>query len=315
MKYFIAGTEVHSDKDLQSGPLENYYELGHECVYTHLLAKRFIKNGILNPKEDIVVTCEGREFFYDNYIKTITWKQFEEVKKHQLTTSINAVEYMLHNMFQETQVFHDLFIEDGKTLEQIYNHNLPHEQNLEIYIKNGKPKYKYHDEDYDMITNLNLNKELAIHDEKYICVNRRFRKHFEEINMPEDYTHELLKELKNTFKMKIFITGYHNETFESIDGVKWVSLKDWCTLINNDKCHFIVQNQTGTANLSQLCGKEKLLNIVLDMQMVHFNMPLYKGGRRPDILGKATNFKKLRNVVFKQTPSINEIIDTVKKYA
>jgi hypothetical protein len=99
-----------------------------------------------------------------------------------------------------------------------------------------------------------------------------------------------------------------------MDNVQWVSLRDWCTLINNDRCFAIVQNQTGTANLSQICGKIKLLNVILDMEMAHF-FQIYANGRRPDVLGRAVNFKKLRNVIFKQLPPIQSIIQTIEKYA
>jgi hypothetical protein len=100
-----------------------------------------------------------------------------------------------------------------------------------------------------------------------------------------------------------------------MDGVTWVSLRDWCTLINNENCMALIQNQTGTANLSQLCAKENLLNIVLDMEEAHFNNPLYLNGRRPDVLGKAVNFKNLKNIIFKKTGNIDQIIDVLKKYA
>jgi hypothetical protein len=289
-KYFIAGKEVHSDKNLESGSLSNYYELGHECVCTHLYAKRLIKIGKLIPSKDVVVTCEGREFFYSNYIETITWKEYEEICKKEITNSLNPIDFFLNTIFQETPYFH------------------------ELYMNNNQPKYKYGDEDYNIITNLDFNKELQIPNEQYICLNRRFRKHREELNMPEDYTKELILQLQKNFNKKIFITGYHNEFASTIDNVQWVSLRDWCTLINNDRCFAIVQNQTGTANLSQICGKIKLLNVILDMEMAHF-FQIYANGRRPDVLGRAVNFKKLRNVIFKQLPPIQSIIQTIEKYA
>jgi hypothetical protein len=288
-KYFIAGKEIHSDKNLESGSLSNYYELGHECVCTHLYAKRLIKTGKLVPSKDVVVTCDGREFLYNNYIETITWKEFEKINQNEITTSINPIDFFLNTIFQETPYFY------------------------ELYMDGGSPKYKY-DEDYNIITNLNFNKDLKIPKDSYICINRRFRKHREEINMPEDYTKSLILELQKHFNKKIYITGYHNERFSDINNVEWVSLRDWCTLINNENCFSIIQNQTGTANLSQICGKIQLLNIVLDMEMAHF-FQIYANGRRPDVLGKAVNFKKLRNVIFKQLPTFQSIIDTIEKYA
>jgi hypothetical protein len=287
MKYFIAGIEKHSDKNLQSGSLSDYYELGHECIATHLWAKHLINNGILDTEKDIIVTCEGREFLYNNYIKTITWKDFENINKTQITTSINAVDFFLNTIFQETSFFHDLY--------------------------NNQGKYKFLNEDYELITNLNFNKDFKIPEEKYICLNRRVRKHREELNMPEDYTINLINSIQENFKVKIYITGYHNDNFNKLSNVTWVSLRDWCTLINNDNCLAVIQNQTGTANLSQLCGKNKLLNLIIDMEMAHF-MPIYSNGRRPDVLGKSVNFKNLRNIIFKRLPNINDLINTIKKY-
>ena len=316
MKYFIAGKEVHSDKKLEKGSLQNYTELGFECVYSHLLAKRFINDGTLDPKIDVVVTCQGREFLYDNYIKTITWDKFYEIStKQDITVSINASDFFVDGILYETPYFHNVYMEGSKPFSELYDPKLTGEQNHSIYVKTGTPKYKYFKQDFNLITNLNFNKELNIPNEKFICLNRRYRMHREELNMPVEYTENLIQELKKEFNIKIFITGYHNEKFEKIEGVKWVSLRDWCTLINNDNCMAIIQNQTGTANLSQLCGKTNLLNIILDMELAHFNNALYFKGRRPDVLGKAVNFKKLKNIIFKQLGSIETIIETIKNHA
>jgi hypothetical protein len=312
-KYFIAGKEIHSDKNYEAGSLQNYSELGFECVYSHLLAKRLINNGSLDPKQDIVVTCEGREFLYNNYITTITWKQYWEIcTKHEITITINASDFLVEGILQETKFFHDTYMENSKTLYEIYDQRMSGDENHYIYVRQGTPKYKYFDEDFDIVTNLNFNTELKIPNEKYICINRRYRKHREQLNMPIEYTEQLIQKLKEEFGVKVFITGYHNE---DIRGATWVSLRDWCTLINKDNCYAIIQNQTGTANLSQLCGKEKLLNIILDMELAHFSNSLYYNGRRPDVLGKAVNFKKLRNVVLRQLGTIPEIIENIKKYA
>jgi hypothetical protein len=313
MKFFIAGTEIHSDKNLQAGPLENYYELGFESVYTHLLAKRFIKDGTLNPNEDVVVTCEGREFFYNKHIKTISWKEFENIKKTILTFTINGTDFLLNNIFQETEVFHHLYMENGKPFGEFYNKNLSERDNYDNYVKNGTPKYRYFEEDYDIITDLNFNKDLIIPEQKYICFNRRFRKHREEYNMSKDYAIKLMQKLIDEFNVKIFLTGYHNEKFsEYINGVEWVNLRDWCTLLNHNNCFAAVQNQTGTTNLSQIAGKEKLLNIVINNDETMFTNPLYFNGRRPDVLGRAVNFKKLRNIVHRGAePSIDQIIKEI----
>jgi hypothetical protein len=314
MKYFIAGKEIHSDKNLEKGSLQNYTELGFECVYSHLLAKRFINDGTLDIKKDVVVTCEGREFLYNNYIKTITWKEFYEIStKHSITFSINASDFIVEGVLQETPYFHDFYMEGSKTLSEIYDHSLSGDQNHYRYVRMGIPKYKYFNEDYNIITNLNFNKDLKIPNKKFICLNRRHRMHREQLNMPVDYTENLIHELKKQYNdIEIFITGYHNE---NIKGATWVSLRDWCTLINNDNCLAIIQNQTGTANLSQICGKTNLLNIVLDMELAHFSNSLYFNGRRPDVLGKAVNFKNLKNVIFRQLGSIESIIKSIKEYA
>lgn len=318
-KYFIAGKEIHTDKKLESGSLQNYYELGFECVYTHLLAKRCIKDGSLDPNKDIVVTCEGREFFYDKHIKTISWKEFERIStKQEITISINASDFLVDGILHETKFFHDFYMEGSKPFDEIYNKSISNEENYKKYLNQGIPKYKFFDEDYDIITDLNFNLEFKIPDQKYICINRRHRKHREELNMPIKYTEDLIRELQKTFNCKIFITGFHNEIFSNKNGfenVEWVTLRDWCTLLNHNNCMAVIQNQTGTANLSQICGKTKLLNIVLDMEMAHSTNPFYFNGRRPDVLGKAVNFKQLRNIIYKKLGNITDIIDNIKQYA
>lgn len=318
MKYFIAGKEIHSDKNYESGSLQNYTELGFESVYSHLLAKRYIKNGILNPKEDIVVTCEGREFLYNNHIKTISWKNYDNISKElELTTSINAADFIVDGILKETSYFHENYIDGGKIYREFYNPKLTEQENYQNYINNGTPKYKYFEDDYDIIINLNFNNELTIPDTPYICFNRRVRKHREEFNMSKDYASKLIEKLIKTFNVDIFITGFHNENFNKTfnNKVHWVNLRDWCTLLNNNKCFAAVQNQTGTTNLSQIAGKEKLLNIVINNDETMFTNPLYLNGRRPDVLGKAVNFKKLRNIVYRgATPSIDDIIKNIKTY-
>jgi hypothetical protein len=319
MKYFIAGKEIHSDKNYESGALQNYTELGFESVYSHLLAKRYIKSGKLNPKEDVVVTCEGREFLYNKHIKTISWKIYDEIaKKHTITTSINAADFIVDGVLLETPYFHENYMEGGKIYSEIYNSKFTEQENYQNYINNGTPKYKYFDEDYDIITNLNFNSNLTIPNKPYICFNRRVRKHREEFNMSKNYANKLIEKLIKDFDNDIFITGFHNENFDGMfnNRVHWVDLRDWCTLINNDKCFAAVQNQTGTTNLSQIAGKTKLLNIVINNDETMFTNPLYFNNRRPDVLGKAVNFKKLRNIVYRGAePSIDDIAKNIKQYA
>ena len=316
MKFFIAGKEIHSDKKYQAGSLQDYTELGFECVYSHLLAKRYINNGILDVTKDVVVTCEGREFFYDNYIKTIPWSLYQNFSyKQQITHSINASDFLVEGILLETPFFHENYMENSKTFSEMYDEKLTHEQNHHIYVNTGTPKYRYFEEDYDIVTNLNFNKDLIIPNKKYICFNRRYRKHREEFNMTESYAKKLMETLKQTFDVDIYITGYHNEIFNQIENVTWVNLRDWCTLINHDNCMAIVQNQTGTSNLSQICGKKGLLNIAINNDETLFTNPLYRNGRRPDALGKATNFKKLKNIVLRGAePSIEDIKNTIHKY-
>jgi len=314
--YFIAGTEIHSDKNYEAGSLQNYTELGFECVYTHLMAKRFIKQGLLDPKEDIVVTCEGREFLYNNHITTITWKQFEEIKKRELTLSVNAAEYIVDAALHETSYYHDNYMEGSVPFQVMYNRSLSHEENYAKYIATGTPKYKFFDEDFDIITDVNFNKDLKIPNKEYICFNRRVRKHREEYNMSEPYGVQIVEALKNKFNADIFVTGYHNEQFDKIENVKWVNLRDWCTLLNNKNCLAAVQNQSGPSNLTQIVAREKLLNVVISGDQASFINPLYNRGRRPDLLGKAVNFKKTRNVVLRgPEPEIDEILQIVEQYA
>jgi len=317
MKFFIAGKEIHSDKKYEAGSLQDYTELGFECVYSHLLAKRLIQDGTLDVKTDIVVTCEGREFLYNNYIKTISWDLYHNIStKQSITVSINASDFLVDGILHESPYFHAVYMENSKPFSEMYDEKLTNEQNHHIYVNTGTPKYRYFDEDYDIVTNLNFNKELIIPNKKYICFNRRYRKHREEFNMTESYAKKLMETLKQTFDVDIYITGYHNEIFNQIENVTWVNLRDWCTLINHDNCMAIVQNQTGTSNLSQICGKKNLLNVVINNDEALFTNPLYKNGRRPDALGRATNFKKLKNIIFRGAePPIEKLIETIKKHA
>jgi len=288
MKYFIAGREVHSDRDLQTGPLENYYELGWEVISTHLLAKRFINLKKLNCNEDIVVTCTGREFLYSKQIKTINWKEFEKIRKQQVVEQYDSIEYFLETIFQETKDFQ------------------------ELYFVNSKPKYRYFDEDFDLITNLDFNTSI-VPKTKFICLNRRIRKHREQLNMPDDYSLGLVEKLQQEYKLPIYITGFHNDVFKQLRDIHIVNLQDWCSLLNSENCLFAIQNQTGTANLTQICAKTGLVNVILDMEGAHF-MPIYANGRRPDVLGKSVNFKKTKNLIFYRMPDYSEILTQLNQY-
>jgi hypothetical protein len=315
MKYFIAGKEVNSDRKLQAGSLQDYTELGFESVYTHLLAKRYINSKILDIENDIVVTCKGREFFYNKFIKTISWEEFDQIQKKSLTVSINASEFIVEAVLHETEYFHSYYMEGSKPFHEIYNTALTEQENYNNYIQQGVPKYKFLKEDYDIVTAFNKNENLTIPN-SYFCFNRRYRKHREEYNADFTYTKQLIESLLNEFNIPVYITGFHNEEFEQIKNVKWVNLQDWCTLLNNNNCKAVIQDQTGTSNLSQIFGKEKLLNVVINNDQTMFTNPLYFKGRRPDVLGAATNFKNLRNIVLKgPKPNINQIIDSIKKYS
>jgi len=314
MKYFIAGKEVNTDRKLQAGSLLDYTELGFESVYTHLLAKRFINEKKLDTNTDVVVTCEGREFFYNKFIKTISWEKYEKIKKTTLTTSINASDFVVESVLLETEYFHNNYMEGSKPFHLMHDKALTEQENLKRYIQAGTPKYKFAQEDYNLITDFNHNYDLVI-PEKYFCFNRRYRKHREEYNTDFNYTKNLIILLIKEFNIPIFITGFHNEEFEQINNVKWVNLRDWCTLLNNNNCVAVIQDQTGTSNLSQIFGKEKLLNVVINNDQTMFTNALYSRGRRPDILGAAVNFKNLRNIVLKgPKPDYNTIIEYIKQY-
>jgi hypothetical protein len=288
MKYFIAGREIHSDRDLQTGPLENYYELGWEVISTHLLAKRFINLKKLDPNNDVVVTCKGREFLYSKQIKTICWQEFEKIRRTEVVEQYDSIEYFLETIFQETKDFHDL------------------------YVTNSKPEYRYFKEDFNLITNLDFNTSI-IPSNKFICFNRRIRKHREQLNMSDEYSINLIKKLQEEYKLPIYITGFHNDIFKQLNNIHLVNLQDWCTLLNSENCLFSIQNQTGTANLTQICGKSGLVNVILDMEGAHF-MPIYANGRRPDVLGKSVNFKKIKNLIFLRMPEPTEIITQLNQH-
>lgn len=314
MKYFIAGKEINTDRKLQAGSLTDYTELGFESVYSHILAKRYINSKVLDINTDVVVTCKGREFFYNKFIKTITWEEFESIKKTTLTTSINASDFIVDSILLETEYFHEYYMEGSKPFHLMFDTNLSHQENLKNYIRSGTPKYKFLKEDYDLITDFNKNKAIDIPD-SYFCFNRRFRKHREEINTNPDYAKQLITEIIKEFNIPVFITGFHNEEFEQIERVKWVDLRDWCTLLNHNNCKAAIQDLTGTANLSQVFGKENLLNIVINNDQTMFTEALYSRGRRPDVLGAAVNFKKLKNIVLKGPgPDKNTIIEYIKQY-
>lgn len=271
-RYILVSKEIKKgDYENDSHSLHEYFELGWEVATTHLDTKFSLFNNKFN-KSDIIVTHSGREFFYENlFDKVITWNEFEKINTNQ-DIIIDMVENTLNYFFHSNQLIDKSLIWTDEKIDDsiLYSFNY---------------------------SDLNPNN-------KFVCLVYRKRKHDLQRNINDDYFNGIINYVKSR-GLDIYIVGYGAEKFADNEHVFYVDLRDWATLINNEKCELIITTMTGPTNLINFCGQPKTNVFIIDITSS-------RNANSRIVMGDCLNFRKM-NYNFLPYKNINSLIEKIEK--
>lgn len=276
--YYIASKNFLEGKiGSDACAFELYFELGWEMVTTHFIVKRYIKTGIIK-NDDVIVTQEDRKFLYEGvFNNVISYKEFIKLGN---VPSIDLVKYI-----QRMTYFTEYF----------YTTDNP--------LVNGD--YRHFEDDYNEITN--FKKSNISENEPYVCLLVRKRDHDKYRNINDDFA----KQLINILPYKIFICGKGTEYL--CDNIKTfhISLQDFATLCNNEKCIANIGTLSGGMFIPAIFSKAKY-NITIDvggkhelMDGIKYNNPLF--------LSKSIRFSKSEFIDLELDENTISIINKIMK--
>ena len=232
MTVFVAGVDFASGRlGDDVAPNRPYFELGWEVVSTHFDVKRGKAEGWIDPENDIVVTCSGREFLYATEFR-------------------NVVEYRSLN----TSGFVDL---TQRYTGGSFDPN---------YFVSGRPgkhsKSRFLAEHKDLALSIRRMETIDLHHgQRYCCFAARRRDHGAYRNMTPARGRFIIEQLL-TLSPKVFLVGHDTQDLVFDDRVVPVDLITYASLIADPLCSLVVGTMTGTMQLAALYSGAKLCIVI-----------------------------------------------------
>jgi len=233
MRYIIVSKATLEGKigsDAQD--FNKYHELGWEMVTTRFMLNRMKNEGKIGPG-DIVVTQRDRMFLYENNFSVMAFDDFVELEKRYVPESIDLVRQV--QLKGDRHTWNDFTLDIGPSR-----------------------KYKFMEEDREL--NTTFEKADIMSDEPYVCLSIRKRGHESCRNMRDEYANNLIKEIKKYIN-KIYVVGKGCESFE---GTQYVTLQEYATLCNSEKCVANIGSVSGAMFIPTMFSKAKY-NIIIDI--------------------------------------------------
>jgi hypothetical protein len=263
MRYFITGMDVAKGVEEDDVSDEKpYYELGWEVVTTHFDIKRMKRRGEVDPDADTIVTCAGREFLYTaEFSRVIDHGAFLRIK----TEGDEVVDCT--DRYAGGRVPIQYFEGDAHT---------------------PMSRYKYFDEDRDMITRVGAAPTAHLHGGRpYACLLVRRRSHGAYRNMSDERVSYLLEKLMGKYE-RVFLVGRGAEHLEDRSRAVHVDLQTYASLIQDELCEVIIGSFTGTMQLAALLSRAKTCLVL--------NHDLYdvQALNHPVLLGRCVTFSPSR---------------------
>lgn len=273
--YYITGIdEASGSVSNDSSNLRIYFELGWEIMTTHLYVKELLFNNIFNNENDTIVTCDGREFLYEeNFKNVITWKEFKKLNINNHT--INLCDRFINDFTNIDKID----VTDNKELIKLYS--------------SFEKDYNY-----------------KSFDENYVCLVYRNRTHDSHRNIDENFFKGLINLITKYFNLKVYVVGIGGEIFENNYDCFHVTLKQFTTLINKKECVFCVSSLTGPASLTYFFGGDNLKNIILDLESARSHEHMKN---HPLAMGDKFNYKKIDTHFINGTIDLNVLKTIIKQ--
>lgn len=254
MKYYIVGkTSKEGPTHDISGNLNSYYELGWEIMVTHYIIKKYFYEKKISKSDFIVTTNNDRKFLYESVFENvITWDEFLTIDKSN-NEIIDLVDLSTKDDFHGELVMYEPDIDNHELNEILFSFK----KDEEILLNNFG--------------------------EKYVCLHYRNRDWCDYRNMDKNFFNSLVNYFTDEKKIKTYVMGIGGEIFCKNANVIYTNLKQFTTLINNDKCLFFFSSMSGPAHLSYFFGHNNLYHIVNSVagdRPEHLkNHPLYMGDK------------------------------------
>jgi hypothetical protein len=279
--FYITGKDsVKGEIGADSGDLNEYFELGWEVMSTHCDVKELLYVGKINKEKDTVVTCEGREFLYqEDFLNVINWKQFK-------TLNVPPTE-----MIDLCRGAIDRIINSGISTKPAIKPNI----NKDII---------------NSYFNFKRASNIIIPEENFICLVYRKRNHYSHRNIDDNYFRDVLTFLTEKLKLSVFIVGYGSEIFTN-KNIFCVSLQEFTTLINHNNCKLCLSTLTGPPHLTYHFGNKNLKNIIIDIERAR-QRPEY-GTNHCLAMGDSFNYKQIPTSFFYGVPELTTLFDKIQQ--
>ena len=235
MTVFIAGVDLAKGRVGDDvAPDRPYFELGWEVISTHFDVKRGKAEGWIDPQNDVVVTCSGREFLYATEFK-------------------NVLEYRALNDLGTTGIVDFTRQYPGGSFHPDYFVNR----------RSGKnSKSRFLTEHRDLALSIRSVETTSLHDgQSYCCFAARRRDHDAYRNMTGARGRYIIEHLL-TLCPRVFIVGHDNEDLLIDSKVVPVDLVTYTSLIADALCMLVVGTMTGTMQLAALYSRAKLCIVI-----------------------------------------------------
>lgn len=283
MRYIIVSKNEKDGKiGNDSGSLNIYFELGWEMVTTYFLSKRLYKENKIFD-DDIIVTQKDRMFLYESIFKNvISYEQFKNRNNNEPV--IDLVSFASYS--------------DYRYFKKYYSEN-----------NDENRKYLYFEEDRDVNINFKKIDTSNLHNnKKYVCVAIRKRDHDNYRNMTDEWTFDIISELKKHVD-KIFIVGKSTEYFQTDDKVKHVNLQEFASLCNDELCIANIGSLSGIMFIPAIFSKAKY-NAIIDFTGKNELKTGYMYGN-PLLMAKCIRYSNSKFIEFSNIDEPKKIVEKI----
>lgn len=256
MKYIIASCDKKAGTiENDSGDLTLYFELGWEFLMSRMLIIKMLKEKLIDPDKDIIVTNDTRQFLYSKFFK-------------------NVISY---SQFLEKNIENDIIINLVELIDKDRHGKFANELSMNIWeIKNNKLQFKYSKEEAPEITSFDvLDDNLVLKDDNdFICILVRKRNWCSNRSYSTEEIKKCIKYATDK-KLTVYVFGKGCEEFND-KNVYSMSLQEITSIINNKKCKAFISPLSGGGIIRMFTGN--CFTITFDMEKIYNqNYPLLWG--------------------------------------
>lgn len=299
MKYVItAKNNFDGVNNHVTDPLQRT-EICTELIMTRLKAIELLNTGVIS-KSDTIVTRIDRKCLYENlFDRIIDYQHWCEIITDDYHRHIVKSDYMQNGA---EHLFENKFVCSG--VYDLVSHINEYDDTIPY-----KPFYQRFEQDKNELFNIELNHNLHVSPEPYLCILNRQTPNHPEKNIPSSYWLKLINAYigQTGCNSKVYVFGERMDLTGLENHVNYVdNLKDWCTLLANSNCKSVVSTVTGGVYPIFFVGHDKSKLIIIDLDGLSI-----KHADSPSFYNECINFKKVNVIKLYQEPSPIELLNLI----